>query len=393
MLFWYLKGTYLMPTILLTDISIRALKRTGAQTDYWDEKTPAFGVRVGKERKTFIAKLNNRQIKIGNYPDLSLADARRKALALKSDKSSGVAKPVKFEEALEKFYEIHVTQLKPSTQFRLKYGLDKHLKPKLGKKNLSSITPKDISDITDSLMKTPSEALHTFSYARIFFRWCVPRYIPHSPTEGLKPPSKYVPRKRVLTDQEIKAIWQNAERLGYPFGNLLQLSILTGQRWGEVASLQWSFIDDRNKTITLPDTKNGMEHTFPFSPMTFSILSSVPHRKGTDLLFPGRNDKLPWNGASKSKWLLKETCKIDEWMLLDLRRTFATKIAELGTPPHIIERLLNHKLGSLQSAGVITAVAAVYNRHLYIEEMREAVMGWEKRLKEILGRTRLKRAA
>ncbi len=382
-----------MPTILLTDLSIRTLKRSGAQIDYWDEKTPAFGVRVGKERKTFIAKLNNRRIKIGNYPDLSLAEARRKALALKSDKTSGAARPIKFSEALEKFYEIHVSRLKPRTQLRLKYGLNKHLKPKLGKKILSAIVPGDISEITDGLIETPSEALHTFSYARIFFRWCVPRYIPHSPTEGLKPPSRYIPRKRVLTDSEIRTVWQSAERIGYPFGDMLLLLLLTGQRWSEIASLRWPFINQKNRTITLPDTKNGIEHTFPFGPLSAAILTNVPRLNSTDLLFPGRDDQSPWNGSGKAKWLLKNTCKIDDWMILDLRRTFATKLAELGTPPHIIERLLNHKLGSLQTAGVITAVAAVYNRHLYIDEMREAVIGWEKRLREIIGRSRLKRAA
>lgn len=382
-----------MPKLVFTDLAINALRANGERVDYWDVKTPAFGIRVGKDRKTFIAKLNNRRIKIGNYPDLSLADARRKAMALKSDKNSGIAKPVKFSEALEKFYEVHVSRLKPRTQVRLKYGLDKHLKPKLDKKVLTAITPNDITEITDGLIKTPSEALHTFSYARIFFRWCVPRYMPHSPTEGLKPPSRYIPRKRVLADNEIKAVWCAAEQIGYPFGDMLRLLILTGQRWGEIASLRWSFINQRNKTITLPETKNGTEHTFPFGSLSAAIFASVPKRDGIDLLFPGRDDEEPWNGSGKAKWLLKNSCKIDDWMILDLRRTFATKLAELGTPPHIIERLLNHKLGSLQTAGVITAVAAVYNRHLYIDEMRAAVMEWEKRLREIIRRARLKRAA
>jgi integrase len=85
----------------------------------------------------------------------------------------------------------------------------------------------------------------------------------------------------------------------------------------------------------------------------------------------------PWNGSGKAKWELKEVCKIAPWQLLDLRRTFATKLAELKVPPHIVERLLNHKLGTLQSAGVITAVADVYNRALCMDEMREAITKWE----------------
>jgi hypothetical protein len=78
--------------------------------------------------------------------------------------------------------------------------------------------------------------------------------------------------------------------------------------------------------------------------------------------------------------------------LLDLRRTFATKIAELkdesgrtAVPPHVVERLLNHKLGTMKAQGVITAVAEIYNRALYMDEMRDAVTRWETKLASLLG--------
>ena len=63
------------------------------------------------------------------------------------------------------------------------------------------------------------------------------------------------------------------------------------------------------------------------------------------------------------------------WTLHDLRRTFATKLAELRVAPHVIERVLNHKFGSISNhtQGVISAVAEVYNRWAYLPEMREAV--------------------
>jgi hypothetical protein len=100
---------------------------------------------------------------------------------------------------------------------------------------------------------------------------------------------------------------------------------------------------------------------------------------------------MPWNGPGKAKFEFKDVCKIAPWQLLDLRRTFATKIAELkdehrrnAVPPHIVERLLNHKLGTLQAQGVITAVADVYNRALYMDEMREAIGQWETRLTMLL---------
>jgi hypothetical protein len=74
--------------------------------------------------------------------------------------------------------------------------------------------------------------------------------------------------------------------------------------------------------------------------------------------------------------------------LRDLRRTFATKLASLRVAPHIVERLLNHRLGTLQAGGEISAVAEVYNRHLYIDEMREAVEKWEGYLSSLLERSK-----
>lgn len=381
-----------MPTIALTDLSLRALKSDGAQLDYWDSKTPAFGVRIGRVRKSFIAKVNNRRITLGTYPELSLADARRRALGLKSDKRAGTTRRVKFTEALQNFYELHIPTLKPSTQRQIRRILDRHFLPAFKTKTLDKISHQDISSITDALAKrAPSEAWHAFKDARTFFKWCVPRYVPHSPMEGLNSPTRYIPRKRVLSFDEIRVVWAGAGVVGYPFGTMLKLLLLTGQRWGEIASLRRSFIDRRKRTITLPETKNGEQHTFPYGQMVADILDTIPLWNSTDLLFPGRDGKTPWNGSGKAKWLFNKQYKIAHWQILDLRRTFGTKLAELAVPPHIVERLLNHKLGSLQTDGVITAVAAVYNRALYMNEMRDAVTRWERQLRPLVNR--LKRAA
>jgi integrase len=83
-----------------------------------------------------------------------------------------------------------------------------------------------------------------------------------------------------------------------------------------------------------------------------------------------------FNGWPKSKEAFDKACGVSGWTLHDLRRTVATGLAALEVSPHIIERLLNHKFGSLQNQttdGLVTAVAEIYNRHLYIEEMRAAI--------------------
>jgi integrase len=159
----------------------------------------------------------------------------------------------------------------------------------------------------------------------------------------------------------------------------VQLLLLTGQRRVEIGSLRWSYIDETERTITLPGTltKNHREHTFPFGGMAAGILASVP-RMG-DTLFPARgHDEVPFSGWSKSKPKLDRLCGAEHWTLHDLRRTFATQLAGLGVAPHVIERLLNH------ASGRISGVAAVYNRYAYLTEMREAVSRFETKLEKLV---------
>ncbi|MBZ0147171.1 MAG: integrase family protein [Pseudorhodoplanes sp.] len=373
-----------MPVAHFTDLAVSRLKEPDT---YYDKTTPAFGIRVGKNRKTwFVVRGRERlQTRIGHYPAVSLADARKKALVLLGSPVQPQEAKYRFTEALRQFFDIHLPTLKPRTQYQVRRILNRHFATPLKHKWLHEIVHNDISRITDELAKTaPSEAWHAFKDARTFFKWCVPRYIKHSPMEGLKSPTRYIPRKRVLTDDELVEVWRSANVVGYPFGTAIQLSILWGTRWGETISCERSFTNERQRTILLPETKNGKEHFFPYGQMTADILKDIPLYNSTSLIFPGRDMATPWNGSGKAKWQFKEVCKIAPWQLLDLRRTFGTKLAELKVPPHIVERLLNHKLGTLQTQGVITAVADVYNRALYLDEMREAVEKWENRLQGLL---------
>lgn len=171
-----------------------------------------------------------------------------------------------------------------------------------------------------------------------------------------------------MSDSEQAKVIRAARQFGFPFGTIVLLLAFPGQRRSEIAALHWEWIDDDAKTITLPAslTKNKRKHTFPYGQLVADVLQSVP-RQG-DLLFParGRSD-VPYSGWSKNKIALDRVCQITPWTLHDLRRTFATNLAALGTPPHVIEKLLNH------ASGTISGVAAVYNQFRYMEEMRGAI--------------------
>jgi integrase len=228
-----------MPTLSLTDLTIRSLKAE-KRTDFWDTKLPSFGVRIGPRSKTFIVKVGNGRKSVGSYPETALADARKLAMALKAEKPRE-GQPTTFKQAYEAFKTHHVAQKKKNTRDSYLRMIDGYYMPEFAARPLDSITHRQISAITDSLIEKPGECRHVIAVGRTFFKFCVRRrYITASPMDGMQMP-KHTPRDRVLTDAEIKAIW-NATGDDRIFSNIVRMLLLTGQRRGEIANLQTSWI-------------------------------------------------------------------------------------------------------------------------------------------------------
>lgn len=371
-----------MPRIQFTDLTIRAL-RSDAQVDYWDTKTPAFGIRVGKRAKTFVGKVANRRITIGAYPELTLAEARKRFLALKAQRPEPSQDTTAFGEALDLFLETTASRHKPSTHKEMARVLRKHFEPHLKRRRLAEITHTYLARIVDGLLSTPSEANHAFVYARMFFRWCVRRrYLTQSPLAGMDMPARSTSRERVLNESELASIWSAAGRVGYPFGCIVRMLILTGQRRGEIAALRWSWINEKDHTITFPSsiTKNKRTHTIPYNGMVSELLRTIPRLNTTNLLFPAAGKDVPYSGWSKGKERLERLPAIRPWTLHDLRRTWASMCAQWA-PPHVLERALNHV------SGTISGVAAIYNRFSYDKELRACCDQFDAYLKALLART------
>jgi integrase len=360
----------------MTDVVVSRLKTSDT---YYDETTPAFGLRVGKNRKTwFVVRGRERlQTKIGQYPFVSLADARKEARRLLTEKLI-VAERFTFNEAYEQF-KVALTSRKERTQYDYKRVLEGYLQPVLGKKKLSDISYEDITAITDPLSR--GEKRNTLAVGRTFFRWCVRpprRYIQHSPLEGVELP-KAGKRKRILNDDELVTVWHATGRQGYPHGSVCRLLILTGQRVGEIANLRRPWINEKERLITLPEwlTKNSKEHVFPYGDLVAELLDEIPRRNDTDLLFPCRiSTERSISGWSKFKKGLDDG--VPGWRLHDLRRTYRSIHGQIGTPSAIAERIINH------AAAVQTDVEAIYDRWHYIPQMRVAVEAFDLHFRSLL---------
>jgi len=371
----------------LTEIGLRALKPPEkGQKDYFDDTIPGFGIRVSQGGTTsfflFVGRKGARQrLAIGRYGIITLAQARTKARELLAERTLHKHKPktITFGEAYDAFKELKFPELKDRTQSDYSRILDTHYVPKLKHERLEDITPDAIYRFTDKLVKTPSERSHALAVGRTFFKWCVRRrYISHSPLEGVELP-KIASRKRVLNDEELVKVYRAAEQHGYPYGNIVQLIILTGQRPGEVAGLRPAWYSHNQQTITFPPgvLKHSREHTIPLGPRAIALLDGITAKHGYFFPARGKTDR-PFSGFSKSKRaLMRLLPDVDPFTDHDLRRTFSTNIARLRVQPHVKEMLLGHASAKGQ-------VEAVYDLHDYLDDMREAVLRLDQRIGSLL---------
>lgn len=381
----------------LTDIKVRSLiARNGRQTDFFDPSVPAFGVRVSpKGTKSFFVMYRIRgkqkRLTLGRYPSLSLSEARKEARAALYAVAAGQDPQSKretnsdaaggFNNFLEDFLAKYAVPRNRTWQ-ETERILRREFLPLWTTRSLTQITKADVLQILDTIVArgSPQSANAAFAAIRRAFSWAVERGILQtSPCERLQMPSPITERDRVLSPFEIEKIWKAAEEMGFPYGRLIQMLMLSGQRRSEVALMEWNEVDWHAPNWKIPSskTKNKTEHIVPLTPGMVELLAGLP-RHHDRLVFPAKNKGNALSGFSKWKHDLDETSGVSGWVVHDLRRTMASGMAALGVQPHIIERILNH------TSGVVSGVAAIYNRHAYLAEMRDALTKWDGHVKALI---------
>lgn len=359
----------------MTDIAIRALMPPDkGQVTHWDDSLPGFGVRVSQGgTKTFIviSGPTRRRFTIGRFGQVSLKQARDESRKLQAGLTLGIVEKKTsptFIEAKDLFLDTCEAKNRPNTVYEYRRHLKNHFA--FGRTRLAEIQRHDIQRRLNKLQSTPAEQHHAYVTLKVFFNWAVSEdLIETSPLASMRLPNRSKPRERVLSEYELKQVFDLARTHPWPYGQIVQLLILTGQRRSEIGGLRWEWIDREDRTITLPAdfTKNRQTHRFPFGRLVAAIFDSLPETG--EFVFPGKTKQSTvFNGFSKCKERFdRDLGNVAHYTLHDLRRTFSSNLAMLGTPIHVTEKLLNHK------SGTISGVAAVYNRHSYMDEMRRAV--------------------
>jgi len=380
-----------------------------------------------------------RAVSLGSYPAIGLKEARRRGKQVQAeieheDKRADPAGRVKarreaktFGELADNWIELHGKPNKsPRGLSDDRSMLARHILPEIGGMKAREITKRDIIRLLDRVAVKP-DARQTgdvlrrlthrpnrvFELIRSIFRWSVGRdMLQFDPTFGISPPVKFEkPRERELSEAEIKILWdalgtvpvKRRTTKGLARGQVviangaipmtrttalaLKLALVTGQRIGEVTGVALDELDlnDIAPLWTVPGerSKNKQPNRVPLSPLAVTLIREARDlAPDSDWLFPNPSGGRPIDPHAPTKALgrARPCFGLEDFRVHDLRRTAATRMAELGVDPHTISLVLNHV-----SARRGTITAKVYNQYSYDREKREALVAWGARLEQIVG--------
>jgi integrase len=397
--------------------------------ELWDTLLPAFGLRItDKNARTFCIMYRSpvdgrqRRMKIGDARVTPLGTAREAAREALRKVAHGIdpaeeRRPNSARTgntgtvravATDYLERCAKKNTRASTFKETKRIFDVDVLPAWGARQIADITRRDAGDLLATIAERGAEvqANRTLTRIKTFFRWAVDEeVITTSPVARMKPVIRETPRDRVLSDDEIRFFWSTCAELGWPFGPLFQLLLLTAQRRDEVGAMTFSEIDLERRLWTIPreKAKNNRAHEVALSDQALAVFAEIKETRGMiaefkdcPLIFT-TNGKTPVSGFSQAKQNLDAGMErlarrarglpedgtdlprlVPGYVLHDLRRTTASGLAQLNIAPHVVDKVLNH------SSGTIRGVAAVYNRFEYLNERRAALEAWGQYINNLL---------
>jgi len=362
------------------------------RTIYFDTATKGFGLLVTETgSKSFVVKYRagkgrvapTRRVTIGRYGspwtvETARAEAKRLLGAVahgadpaadRAEERSGRSRPRTVAGVVEQW--LQRDQAKNRSVGSVIRIMHRHVLPTLGSKAIDDVRKSDLLDLIDKIAdQTPVAANRALAHLKRFFRWAAARdIIEMDPAAHVLKPTAERRRERVLTDDELRAVWLAAERVAGPFGDGVRLLITTGARRDEVFRAKWAEIDLSANTLNLPPERNKVNHSrsIALSPLALSILHKAPRVGDYVLTTRGYTS---FSGFGKCKSRLDELAGVSGWRLHDLRRTVATGLQRLGVRLEVIEAVLGHVSGSR------SGIVGVYQRHRFEAEAREALTAW-----------------
>ncbi len=392
----------------LTEEEIAGLSCAQGQKDrlVFDEAVPGLAVRVGAGgSKAFLVQYGRdgrkRRVPIGRWGAVTLKQARAAARGILGEVANGrdpaterveararvaaqaAADRLTLARLVDEWGEIALAGRREGYRREavraIRVAFVDHLN-----RPAAALARGDAVDVLDAMARAGRAAMagRTLAYARACFGWAARRgKVADNPFQGLPIATGSEARDRVLTDAEIGAIWRAADRMGWPFGPVVKLLLLTAQRRDEVAQMRWGEIAPDLGVWTIPKErlKSARAHMVHLAPEARAVLAEVPRLDGCDLVF-STNGRRPVSGFTKAKERLDRLSGVAGWRLHDLRRTAVSWMAGAGFSPLVADLVLAHATRTN-----MTTVGRVYQRAEMLPERRAALEAWAKHVRACAG--------
>ncbi len=393
----------------LTDMTVKQRPPDEGYLELWDDLTPGFGLRIsprGKRTFNIQTRVAGKQFRrsIGTFPAITLKEARAEAKRLLDEAAQGID-TVAMENARQTEAERQADEAQRETErakkntvravseeFMADYGeklvtgheyqrkFDEEVLPHWGHRPIDSITRREVRElIRAKARKSPTASNRLKSQISKFFNWCVDEEIlDTSPATRIKGEPEHE-RERVLTDDEIAAVWHGADELGGPLGRIVQMMLLTAQRKEQTTEMEWTEIV--GNVWMVPGEKMKMKEglAVPLSEMALEVLARCDRYNTTDLVFTS-NGETPYSNWSNGKKHLdrileQQGTPVKNWQFRDLRRSAATGMRSLGVDRLVVSKILAHKEGG---------VTKIYDRYALDPEKRAALVRWAQHVQSLV---------
>ena len=314
----------------------------------------------GKRTWSLQYRFNGRMLKttIGEWPAVSVADARKLADAERlklaqgvdpqTEKKNAKHKGLSFQSAWEMFDALYISEKKPKTAREYRRSAKADILPRFKHLALKDVTKADIVALIDSIHKrAPVMANRTLALISKFYSWCLGKdYVERNLALGI-PKVKEQSRDRVLTLEELRTIYSAAKKLSAGNQLFVQLLLLTGQREAVIARLEANEIHENSLVISRERNKSGERINVPLSALAKRLIDELGNHEGPYVVSTTDGAK-PVSGFSKLKQKLDELTGIEEhWTFHDIRGGIATYLEENGLDRAYTARILNHKDSSV----------------------------------------------